>query len=226
MSVLQNFDSPIGECLLARLDSAPAETLGKIVSSPILLAVEVLMCVQNTSLWSRNAISKSRRVALTRLVHTSLGAAWWEDSPLETPQIHRRAGTWVPKGQPALVEEPSRPNGLWSSSSINGIDMWELSGRGRTADNRVSLAPSAQARVYEIRGVSDWTRLCRTYGRQNDGRLLAPRWPDVSTKWDAVHLSMGGLIALQGRDLSHLGLVSLCNWDCESTCWFSGYTID
>jgi hypothetical protein len=90
------------------------------------------------------------------------------------------------------------------------------------------LVPSAQARVYEIRGPRDWVGLVARYpldvskSRRHDwwrvtglaGSWIIPDYAAVAADYDAVHLTIGGYLTTAGRamaqgDDEHDGWVGL-----------------
>lgn len=103
------------------------------------------------------------------------------------------------------------------------------------------LEASPAARVFEVDGPQAWHELCVRYPTRTedglrkrllervrlfhrypageDGRLV-PDWSAVAQDWDAVHLTLGGLLtAEQVRIESSAGWTQLDGWDCEQTVW-------
>jgi len=104
------------------------------------------------------------------------------------------------------------------------------------------LEASPTARVFKVDGPQAWHELCVRYpARTEDGlrkRLLArvrllhrypaigedgrlvPDWSAVAQGWDAVHLTLGGLLtAEQVRIESPAGWTQHQGWECEQTVW-------
>jgi hypothetical protein len=77
------------------------------------------------------------------------------------------------------------------------------------------------ARVFEIRAAEDWLRLVGAYGIQRSDGQIMPDWRLVARDWEAVHLSLGGLLSAE-RVVMPIGASStaLEGWNMESTVWF------
>ncbi|HEU4793408.1 MAG TPA: hypothetical protein VFS96_07105 [Nitrolancea sp.] len=56
------------------------------------------------------------------------------------------------------------------------------------------LEVSPDAQIFEVDGPSAWHRLCTRYPAQGENGQLVPNWPAVARVWDAVHLTLGGLL--------------------------------
>ena len=79
---------------------------------------------------------------------------------------------------------------------------------------------SPDARIFEVDGPSAWHRLCTRYPAQGENGQLVPNWPEVAREWDAVHLTLGGLLASeQVRVEMSPGSSEHCGWDAEQTVW-------
>jgi hypothetical protein len=86
------------------------------------------------------------------------------------------------------------------------------------AQYRMEIDPNA--RVYEVASPSAWHRLCVFYPAKRESGELVPDWPRVAHDWDAVHLSLGGLLtADQVRVESAAGWTKHWAWDAEQTLW-------
>ena len=105
---------------------------------------------------------------------------------------------------------PSSPQDL-----ANFADRFQL---GQRACWR--LGAQADVRVFEIDGPGAWHDLCVQYtARGEDGRLV-PDWSAVARDFDAVHLSLGGLLTSeQVRIASVAGWSIHDKWDLEQTLW-------
>lgn len=83
---------------------------------------------------------------------------------------------------------------------------------------RMRVAPTA--RVFEVDSPGAWHRLCVDYPATDEDGRLVPDWSQVAHHWDAVHLSLGGLLtAAQVRVESPAGWTELWGWDNEQTLW-------
>jgi hypothetical protein len=73
--------------------------------------------------------------------------------------------------------------------------------------------------VLEIVSAHEWARFVETYHRPSGG-LIYPDWQAVATDYDAVHLSLSALVAIQGLNFpTARGLTAATFWDVESTLW-------
>ncbi len=107
------------------------------------------------------------------------------------------------------------------------------------------LAVSSAARVFEVDGPDAWHRLCVAYQATREERppipsvghwgwsahpgagpplgdndRLVPDWSAVARDWDAVHVSLGGLLTSeQVRVDTSAGWTELWGWGAEQTLW-------
>ena len=85
---------------------------------------------------------------------------------------------------------------------------------------RYCLRASSAARVFEVDGPQVWHRLCAAYPAPGEDGRLVPDWAAVAREWDAVHLTLGGLLtAEQVRVDGPAGWVEHWGWDAEQTVW-------
>jgi hypothetical protein len=91
---------------------------------------------------------------------------------------------------------------------------------------RLDVLPAA--RVYEVHGPQDWNSLCLAYPAPScmayptcrPDALIEPDWQVVSQDWDAVHLSVGGLLTTDRVRWGMPGAQThLFGWDVESCTW-------
>jgi hypothetical protein len=74
-------------------------------------------------------------------------------------------------------------------------------------------------RVYEIPNARAWTDLVTTYPREYNS-LIYPDWQQIETQYDAVHMTLRAIFAMQGLRLrTEAGVVAETYWDVESTLW-------
>ncbi len=90
------------------------------------------------------------------------------------------------------------------------------------------LTPSVDARVAELKSARQWVDLVCSYPKKADG-YLTPDWVAVGEDFDAVHVSLGAVLATQGLSFAtDQGRVAAPYWDVESTFWlhwrFSDWT--
>lgn len=85
---------------------------------------------------------------------------------------------------------------------------------------RYHLRASPAARVYEVHGPQAWHQLATRYPAVDEEGRTVPDWGLVARDWDAVHLSLGGLLIAQlvRVEGSH-GFTELRSWDSEQTTW-------
>ena len=85
---------------------------------------------------------------------------------------------------------------------------------------RVRLVASDLARVYEVTGPLDWHQLAVRYPAQDEHGRLVPDWGRFAADWDAVHLTLGGLLTATYVGVeSAAGWSELQGWDAEMTAW-------
>lgn len=82
------------------------------------------------------------------------------------------------------------------------------------------LEVSPEARIFEVDVPSAWHRLCTRYPEQGEDGQLVPDWPAVAREWDAVHLTLGGLLTSeQVRVETPQGWSEHRFWNAEQTVW-------
>lgn len=90
------------------------------------------------------------------------------------------------------------------------------------------LPVDQDARMFEVRDAWDWHALCarhpmparETPGAEADEGLVAPDWAAVAADWDAVHLTVGGLLLAAQRTVERDGVRTRHRaWDSEQTLW-------
>ena len=134
--------------------------------------------------------------------------------------------------------------GLFTSTLVDGtasvfVGLGRLApfmgGRGRRFQQppyaNWLLGAEPSSRVFEIDSPDAWHDLCVRYpmvadrdsqvpGMEDEAGLLIPDWTAVMADWDAVHLTLGGLLtATQVRVESAAGWTYLWNWPVEQTLW-------
>lgn len=132
---------------------------------------------------------------------------------------------------------------VWTSSQLSADPVWSTAHAEMdcgTSDwaptfplRQVRLEVSADARVYEVHSPEDWRALTEQYGDLTrtglDSNLWdcagiehgpAPTWSAVAKDWDAVHLSLAGLLTgLYVPEVVDSITTTLWAWDWESTRW-------
>jgi hypothetical protein len=85
---------------------------------------------------------------------------------------------------------------------------------------RYHLRASPAARIYEVDGPQAWHHLATRYPALDEEGRTVPDWGLVANDWDAVHLSLGGLLTAQlVRVEGPGGFTELQGWDSEQTTW-------
>lgn len=124
-------------------------------------------------------------------------------------------------------------NTLWPSEAPESVGFGEMSSAvsaliyhsgdyelGAPPLVRYRLRAAADLRVFEVVGPESWHALCVRYpARGQEGRLV-PDWGSFVQGWDAVHLTLGGLLtADQVTVESEAGWTKLELWEFEHTHW-------
>lgn len=180
--------------------------------------------------------------SLTRAMLAQPAAAWWF-APLD-----RGAQLWASgNGNTRAPRRPAVPHrapttwelyaqkptwGLFTSTAFDGLSSYLVGASDVAGDlgplqlpvARFRLSAASSARIFEVDGPDAWRRLCVAYPAAASGGLkggrLVPDFAAVTREWDAVHLSLGGLlIADQVRLDGPEGPTELLGWDCEQTVW-------
>lgn len=74
-------------------------------------------------------------------------------------------------------------------------------------------------RIREISTAAEWAELISRYPLARDD-LIYPDWPEVARDYDAVHLTVRAIAAIQGLRLQvRQGLLAPSHWDVETTFW-------
>jgi hypothetical protein len=162
-------------------------------------------------------VSEGELADLARSVLTSPGAEWWFQALRRSSQMwlstsgsaplaarlvtpSRSPTSWESYAQkPAdgfftstLIEGTSAVHAELASGSSDFVDRFQS---GHRTCWRLVAAPDA--RICEIDGPEAWHSLCvRHRAHGPDGRLV-PDWTSVARDFDAVHLTLGGLLTGQ-----------------------------
>lgn len=122
----------------------------------------------------------------------------------------------------ALHLAPKPRGGLWTSTLIdNSNSAWSLFPESRRSQLWTPVADvTSSVVVLELNRPSHWVALCRSYPRSMQNGMVNPDWVKVANDYDAVHLTMGGLLSIQLAALIVDGeRTVMSGWDVESTCW-------
>jgi hypothetical protein len=81
------------------------------------------------------------------------------------------------------------------------------------------LTPSATVRVYEVASAAEWAGLLTRYPTVHRD-VVFPDWADVAEDYDAIHLTLRAIAAVQGLSLTtDHGPSAATYWDVESVFW-------
>jgi len=149
---------------------------------------------------------------------------------------------WVPRREPVLspehfvaathLDRTDNANpfgiGLYTSSGFQGTQgMWRLYlDLGNYSSNfprpwhvwRADV--SAAARVRNVTTAAEWEDLVLRHPAVHDDGLIYPDWPAIAADWDAVHMTIRAIAAIQGvRFRTSRGFLAPSYWDVETTFW-------
>ena len=182
--------------------------------------------------------ARAAAVDVDRLAHaipTCAAARWWSRGTAERPQVWLgRVAAAPTAGVRARHIEGKPRTEIWTSSAVEGMPSawWPYveGGGDEGPDAKQSIwriTPHPEARVFEIRTPADWAWLCEAFpGTVVDGRI-GPGWDAASEVFDGIHLTVEGLIRVQGLEIETTrGPAMLDNWDAESTAWLRWSVVD
>lgn len=184
----------------------------------------------------------------TKLAHAIMDDprnAWWFDDLDRSAQLLiRQAQPTMPTAPPTALTDDKRAEWerysqqpVWptcTSTALDGLSSYLVSASEMVEDlgplsfpvqrSLVTIAP--EARVFEVHGPEDWSRLCRRYAADEPGGLhggsLVPDFSLVAADWDGVHLSFGGLLTTTHVPLDGPGgRTMLDSWEAEQTVWLA-----
>lgn len=172
-------------------------------------------------------------------------SGWWHGDLVRDRQIwlsplsfDMRHHVTPPRGgSPPVGPAPQHPSTWWFSSTdygglssaaallAQGAAEWGFYPRDR--GHRRAVRCSKGARIFEVHSAESWHRLAAQYPivvrepqwPAQSGEIV-PDWHAVAREWDAVHLSIWGL--LTGWFVTHVseaGVTTLWSWDGELTLW-------
>jgi len=193
-------------------------------------------------------------VAAEQLSRAS-GAAWWWSDANRGAQVMLTATATPPDVRELArqceesLDDPSwhLPLGVVTSTALPGLPATELANpdsvtRGGTIHCWTTHLPGS-TRIYDVHTPSDWIRLCEEHPRTKalpdawrrwgiDAPFaLWPDWRSAATEWDAIHISMAGLLTTVGLPIGqglHAALLE-GEVDTELTTWlhprFDGFSL-
>jgi hypothetical protein len=200
--------------------------------------------------WAREHGARVRRASVhLRPAALALAAApaaqWWWKRLDRSNQVW--LDVWA-NGRGPLPFEPSLEDGLSditapdnafvTSTQVLGVPLeafWDWDGVATPPIPQWRLPVLESARVYEVHAAEDWVSLVTRYPRDTsrvrrrlwranwgtpDRPVITPDWRRLAEDYDAVHLSMAGLLTAAGRPLDVSGgFTMLEGWETESTVW-------
>jgi hypothetical protein len=226
--------APLTRRFLARFASLRVDARHQLLEDDMLLCYEALAIANSDGLDPNTALSPEELAEAASLLDGSAAIAAWHQPMDPRRQIRISPERPTPfLSKPHLRNRPpehgpSKPGGaLWTSSIVgNRVATWELSSQSIGGDRWLATGVPDQLRVWEIHDPSHYATLCERYSRHvgdSDHTWVVPNWPEVQNDWDAVHLSMAGLLSTQGvTTTTSAGPARLTGWDSESTCWLQG----
>lgn len=116
--------------------------------------------------------------------------------------------------------------GLYTATGLAGtFGMWELYLEATQSTlfpkpwHIWKVQPIPEARIREVQSAASWADFVCSYPRQRRG-LVYPNWRSVARDYDAVHVTLGAVAALQGVHLKvEDNILAPCYWGLESTLW-------
>jgi hypothetical protein len=82
-----------------------------------------------------------------------------------------------------------------------------------------AVRPNPDVVVREIGGTAQWVDFVTSH-RHRDGDLLYPDWESAAERYDAVHITLRAVAAIQGLYFpAPSGIVAASYWDVETTLW-------
>jgi hypothetical protein len=242
MNVQQMLDAPAACAFLVAVEeSGLTAAEARAPSAAFYLAADALAAINvwradYPEMMAQVLARGRRRLDLASDLLTHPASAWWVEPLRRSEQVWVAADGSAPT---AGSFTPPEPIGSWeryaqkpstcffTSTLIDGqSSAWAAMEKG-TSDFDYpfpltcwKLSSQDDARVYEIDGPQAWHALCAGYpARDNDGKL-APDWPAVAEEWDAVHLSLGGLLLAEQVEVeSEAGWSAHWGWHAEQTVW-------
>jgi hypothetical protein len=227
-------DSPLGLALLERIRELGPATLSDEDLMEIALNERMLLSIHRSDYSAVAAALRARRSELAPLAAWLAQRAWfwWQD-------LDREHQIWIstadhPPADSGLVPvlddfsaTATKPqDAFWTSTRVARVFSpwlhWLLRGEDRRPGpfNLWTLPVMSGARVAEIHSPADWCRLVREYPGAIRQEVLHPDWRRIGERWDAVHVSAGGLIVTEDQPCpGGPGSGQLLGWNMESTVW-------
>jgi hypothetical protein len=160
------------------------------------------------------------------------GAQYWigtgKPRGVSTPGLHLDRQRFVAVTEAADVSGNVKPFsvGLFTSTAVGGTyGMWHT--YLETSQSSLfprpwqvwAVHPKLGARVCEITTADQWVQFVAGHPAERNG-LIYPDWRAAAQRFDAVHMTVRAIVAVQGIPLrSAAGVTAPAYWDVESTFW-------
>ncbi len=137
------------------------------------------------------------------------------------------AGRYIPPSATQKVAIKPRGVGLYTSSaSVGGVAMWRRYLEGQQDAGLFplpwqtwELRPEGDLKVLEVTNASAWVSFVNEHCLLCDG-FAYPDWAAAAQKFDAIHITLPAIVALQGFCLPAMqGVIPPAFWDVETTFW-------
>lgn len=155
------------------------------------------------------------------------------ESDLKHPrQMELARSRFVPPTNPATGPKTKLWNsGLFTSTLVPGTTttMWLMYQEPFGDHNTLFPKPwrtyhieiAQTARVYEATDADKWTQLVQAHPIRHNG-LIYPDWEHIAHDYDAVHITVPAIVAIQGLRLrTTRGTIAEVYWDVEQTLWLA-----
>jgi hypothetical protein len=127
------------------------------------------------------------------------------------------------------LEPRAKPHGsgIFTCTGVLGTyGMWriylEMQGAGLFGQPWYTwrVSPDREVRVREIRGATGWVQFVEEYQARTHAGLLVPDWRRVAGDYDAVHMTLRAVAAIEGLPFPARGGVTAPGiWGVESALW-------
>ncbi|MCY4558051.1 MAG: hypothetical protein OXF79_17120 [Chloroflexi bacterium] len=117
-----------------------------------------------------------------------------------------------------------------NTSTLRGITTSQITAYANYVVDHISHFPLAawqlqfqqDVRVWEINHPADWHTLCLEFPHHAPDGRLQPNWPEVSEKWDGIHITLSGMLTCEQVRYEMDGEWSMMQfWHSEETKWLN-----
>ncbi len=144
-----------------------------------------------------SVLKKEHFITLSENLNIKAGTKPFSIGLFTSTSTHNTYGIWqIYINQYATSDFLKKPWRIWSIKSEKGV------------------------RIREITSANDWVELVLSHPFESQG-LLFPDWKCLAKKYDAIHMTLKAILAIQGIYFSSKkGFIARSYWDIESTLWF------